>query len=143
MDGSLIKHRFNFMEPGIHCHFRPHHTQNHFHGFLDKEYPSRRRPLLPGVCRNSTIPVPMRSSCSGGSTLPLVSLGFDEPITGKSRDKVDPLSLNSLYFPLFLSFSLFFPPKLVGSRLVKRIVLSLATCHPLSGSLDYTLSTYP
>ena len=33
----------------IHGHFRPHNTQNYFHGFLDKEYPSRRRPLPPGV----------------------------------------------------------------------------------------------
>ena len=47
---------------GIHRHFRPHNTQNHFHGFLDKEYP---RPLPPGVFRNSTIPVSKRSSCNG------------------------------------------------------------------------------
>ena len=31
--------------PKIHGHFRPHNTQNHFHGLLKKEYPSRRRPL--------------------------------------------------------------------------------------------------
>ena len=50
---------------GIDGHFRPHNTQNHFHGFLDKEYPIKRRPLPPKVCRNSTILLPTHSSCSG------------------------------------------------------------------------------
>ena len=34
-----------FLGTGIYGNFRPHNTQNHFHGLLDKEYPSRRRPL--------------------------------------------------------------------------------------------------
>ena len=62
----LIKRRFHLLGTRMHGHFRPHNTQNHFHVFLYKEYPSRRRPLPPGVCRNSTIPVPTHSSCSGG-----------------------------------------------------------------------------
>ena len=45
MDSPLIKHRFHFFGTEIHGHFRPHNTQNHFHGLLNKEYPSRRRPL--------------------------------------------------------------------------------------------------
>ena len=40
------------------------HTQNHYHAFLNKEYPSRRKPLPFGVCRNSTKPMSTRSPCS-------------------------------------------------------------------------------
>ena len=48
-DGPPHQALVPFLGTGIHGHFRPHNTQNHFHGFLDKEYPSRRRPLPPGV----------------------------------------------------------------------------------------------
>ena len=45
MDSPLINHRFHFFGTQIHGHFRPHNNQNHFYGLLNKEYPSRRRPL--------------------------------------------------------------------------------------------------
>ena len=57
--------RSHFFRIGMRGHFRPHNFQNHFHGLLDKEYPSRRKPLPPGVCQNFTILVPMCSPYSG------------------------------------------------------------------------------
>ena len=139
MDSPLIKHQFHFFGTEIHSHFRPHNSQNYFHVFLNKEYPSRRRPLPLGVCRNSTIPVPTRSSCSGDQ-LCLVSPGFDGSIVGKFREKVDPsLSKTLSFFPSIFS-SFFSLIQSVGSR---ELVPSLATCHISIGSLDFTLSTYP
>ena len=143
MDNPLIKHRNHFFGTKIHGHFRPHNTQDHFHGLLNKEYPSRRRPLPLGVAENPQYWYP-RVALTTGITLP--PLGFDGSIVGKSRKKVELLSLKSLFFSLSFSvysFSLFLSlPNQFGLGWVKRIVLS---CH-LSHShwfLGFPLSSYP
>ena len=129
----LIKHRSHFFGTEIHGHFQPHNTQSHFHGFLNKEYSSRRKPLLSGVYLNSTKSDP-RVALAVGSNLPLGSPRFDGPIIGNSREKVELLSLKSLSF-LSPFLRLLSPlPKLVGQAWVKRFVFSLATCQPTIGS---------
>ena len=69
--------RSNFFGTGMHGHFRPHNSQNHFHGFLDKnnrvgenpyllefiETPRLRSLLVTLVARNHF------SSCSVGNRL--------------------------------------------------------------------------
>ena len=50
------------------------------------------------VCRNSLIPVSTCSSChEEGFFFPLASPGTYGPIVGKSREKVEPLSLTLKY----------------------------------------------
>ena len=51
MDNPLIKHRFHFLEPESMAISNLTTPKTIFHGFLDKEYPSRRKPLPPGVAK--------------------------------------------------------------------------------------------
>ena len=110
MDGPLIKHQFHFVEPRIHGHFLLHNTQNHFHGFLDKEYPSRRRPLHPRVDETPQYWYP-RVSFAVEITFASCLTGIRQTDHRKSREKVDFLSLKlSPSFPLSFFLSLF-PPQ--------------------------------
>ena len=88
----------------------------------------------------------MRSPCCEDELFPLALPETDGPIVGKSREKVEPLSLSLNLPPKFgLPFSLPFPlsPNWLGEyRSQVRCPLT-CTCPLLSGSLDYTLSTYP
>ena len=76
-----------------------------------------------------------------GSTLPLVSPGFDGSIAEKSREKVELLSLEFLIylflFPFLSLFSLSFPPSNRLGQVGSRELSSHATCPILIGHLGF------
>ena len=86
--------------------------------------------------------MPTRSSCSGGSTLLLVSLGFDGLIAEKSREKVDSFS-RAPFLSLFHWSPPSFPlPKPVGktwSRL-KRTCPFMSSVHFSLDTLDFPIT---
>ena len=86
------------------------------HGFLDKEYPSRRRPLPPRVIETPQYRYP-RVALAVRINIASCLTGIDELITWKSRDKVEPLSLKFLLsLSSFFSLSIFplFSPHLIS-----------------------------
>ena len=108
MENPFINHQFHFFRTQIHGHFRSHNTQSHFHGFLDKEYPSRRKPLHLGVVETPQYQYPCVALA--------VRINFASCLIGIRRTNYQEIyremrashSKNSL--PLFgLTFSLLLP----------------------------------
>ena len=124
-------------------HSQPHTTQTINKALKPKNKPSRRRPLPSGVCRNSSKPVPTLR----GATLLLASPETNGLIARNSRENVEFLSLKNptlfslLRFPLLPLSLLLSQP--IWSRLRQETCHLNATCPILSGSWDYTLSSYP
>ena len=103
-----------------------------------------RRPLPPGVIKTPQNRCP-RVVLVVGATLLLGSPGFDGPIAGKFKEKLEPFSLKSLPFSLFPFLSLIFPPKPFGRREESRFGSShLPHVKPSLVGLDSlsTLSIY-
>ena len=142
MGSPLMKHRFHFCGTENHGLSRPHHSQNHFHGFLDKEYPSRRKPLPSGVCRNSTLSAPTRSSYSGDQ-LCLLSRRNLKDRSPENLEKNESFSLK-LFFPLShpsLSLSFSFSPKQLGEDSGQ--VGCHLTCHMSISNWPPWITPYP
>ena len=120
----------------MHGHFWSHNSQNHFHGFLDKNNRVGKNPYLLEFVETPRFRS-LLVALVRGSTFLLAPPKTAGPIVGKLIEKVELLSKALSFFPSpFLSL---FPPSLpippVGPRWVKLESTCCPCCHPI-GSLD-------
>ena len=134
--------QFHFFGTEMHGHSRPHNSQNHFHGFLDKNNRVGENPYHLEFVETSLFRSLLEALAARNDFLPLAPMETVGPIAEKLRKKVEFLSLKLSSF--FLSCLSFLYP--IPSIWFKMGQVRCSHCHMSTHpwlSWIFLLSTYP